>query len=55
MEKKKKNIYNMLILIHIVDTAINTFFFSFLFFVSQKKAENCALLRGTTRKVSFSK
>lgn len=33
---EKKNIYNMLILIHIIDTAIkhNLFFF---FFISQKK------------------
>lgn len=44
----------MLILIHIVDTAIKHILFVFFLF-HKKKAENCALLRGTTRKVSFSK
>lgn len=52
---EKKNIYNMLILIHIVDTAIKHNLFFFFIFYFTKKAENCALLRGTTRKVSFSK
>lgn len=50
----KKNIYNMLILIHIVDTAIkhNLFFH----FTKKKKgggAGNCALSRGTTRESFF--
>lgn len=47
---EKKNIYNMLILIHIVDTAIKHIC---LIHFTKKKAGNCALSRGTTRESFF--
>lgn len=49
---EKKNIYNILILIHIIDTAIKHNLFFFLHF-TKKKAGNCALSRGTTRESFF--
>lgn len=50
---EKKNIYNMLILIHIIDTAIKHNLFFFSSFHKKKKAGNCALSRGTTRESFF--
>lgn len=50
---EKKNIYNILILIHIIDTAIKHNFF---FFISQKKRREIVLCQEALQeKVSFSK
>lgn len=50
---EKKNIYNILILIHIIDTAIKHNLFFFLHFTKKKGGKLCFVKRHYKRKFLF--